>query len=337
MKLILYMVMSIDGVVALDEITDISDYSSKEDHDFFLRGVSSCDAAIMGRFSYNSEIKCGTKYLLPHTLKQSDVTDETVILLGNADEIYRKIKADGHQRIALLGGPRTNHQFLSKGSVDEIFLTVEPVIIGQGIRLADNPISNQWALQQTIRLNSNGTVVLHYVKKNAALTNDHNRWQRILHNNLFNSILKELEITERERVFCKHGLVHLLDTARIMYIINLEEGLCISKDIIYAAGLLHDIGRLSQYKDGIPHDKAGIPIAKEIMQSCGYTEEEQELILFAISSHRKEAEAKAEPFPKKTLADILYKADKRSRACFSCEAADKCNWPDAKKNKTMMY
>lgn len=335
MKLILYMVMSMDGVVALDETTDIGAYSSKEDHDFFFRGASFCDAAIMGRFSYNPKIKCGTKYLLSHILKQSDVANDTVVLFGNADEIYRKIEAEGHQRVALLGGSRTNHQFLSSGYVDEIFLTVEPVIIGHGIRFAENPISNHWKLQQTIRLNSNGTVVLHYVKKNAALTSENNRWQKILRNNLFESILKELEVTECNRIFCKHDLAHLLDTTRIMYIINMEEGLGFSKDIIYAAGLLHDIGRLSQYKDGIPHNIAGVPIARDILQSSGYTEEEQELILFAVSSHREVA--KTESFQKQSLADILYKADKHGRACFNCEAVNKCNWPNKKKNKTMIY
>ena len=50
-----------------------------------------------------------------------------------------------------------------------------------------------------------------------------------------------LYITEKERIFCRHGMEHLLDVARIAYITNLEEGLGIEKDVIYAAGLLHDV------------------------------------------------------------------------------------------------
>lgn len=40
MKLILYMVMSADGVVAKDSHTDISAWSSAEDHKFFLDQVA---------------------------------------------------------------------------------------------------------------------------------------------------------------------------------------------------------------------------------------------------------------------------------------------------------
>ena len=41
---------------------------------------------------------------------------------------------------------------------------------------------------------------------------------------------------------------HFLDVARLMYIYNLEDQAGFSKEMIYAAGLLHDIGRYEQMK-----------------------------------------------------------------------------------------
>ena len=56
---------------------------------------------------------------------------------------------------------------------------------------------------------------------------------------LYQSYYRKLEQLERERVFCRHQMIHLLDVARIAYIRNLEEGLGLQKELIYAAAILH--------------------------------------------------------------------------------------------------
>ena len=48
-----------------------------------------------------------------------------------------------------------------------------------------------------------------------------------------------LERAEKERIFCRHQMSHLLDVARIAYIRNLEKGYGFRKDVIYAAAVLH--------------------------------------------------------------------------------------------------
>ena len=69
--------------------------------------------------------------------------------------------------------------------------------------------------------------------------------------------MEHLAEYEKNRIFCRHGMDHLMDVARIAYIENLEKNCGISKEIIYGAALLHDIGRYLQYTEGIPHEKAG--------------------------------------------------------------------------------
>ena len=58
-----------------------------------------------------------------------------------------------------------------------------------------------------------------------------------------------LERAEKERIFCRHQMSHLLDVARIAYIRNLEKGYGFRKDVIYAAAVLHDIGKALQYEE----------------------------------------------------------------------------------------
>lgn len=327
------MVMSMDGVVAFDERTDIRPFSSEEDHRFFVNGAGSCDALIMGRFSYRG-FASKRKYLLTHDPSRIVFDDNTIVLSGDVVGIYERIAADGNQRTALLGGPRTNVAFLREGLVDEIWLTVEPVILGDGQHFAFGDLYSRWLLRDSIRLNEQGTVVHHYVREGDSLSNEKNRWNDILKNPDFLDNAERLEVTEKERIFCRHGLVHLMNTARIMQIMNLEEGHMIPKDLIYAAGLLHDIGRLKQYEDGTPHELAAGPIADGIMAQCGYTKAERETVLFAISVHRDFAHAKGDM--KQRLAGLLYRADKSGRMCFRCLAREKCNWPAEQKNKVLL-
>lgn len=151
------------------------------------------------------------------------------------------------------------------------------------------------------------------------------RYRGILKHKIFLDYLEEIEKLERNRIYCGHSLEHLLAVARIAYIIVLEENKAYSKDVIYAAGLLHDIGRTTQYKNGVSHEFAAIEPASRILKSCGYTEREIKEVTEAISGHRVKQEDK--------LAAILYTADKRSRNCYACNASDTCNWPDYKRNE----
>lgn len=142
--------------------------------------------------------------------------------------------------------------------------------------------------------------------------------------------MKSIELLEKERIFCGHGLSHLLDVGRIAYIYCLEEGIGLSKELVYAAALLHDIGRGREYTEGTPHEKAGAELAEIILKDTGFSGEEQNLILSAILSHRRNSTEE-----RNILGEILYMADKKSRCCFMCSAEKECNWKEERKNKTI--
>lgn len=154
------------------------------------------------------------------------------------------------------------------------------------------------------------------------------RVNQILRHPLFQDKLDEINRLERERIFCGHGMEHLLSVARLAYLRNLEEGLGLERELIYAAALLHDIGRGDQYLRGIPHDRASVVYAEQILTDCGFSPAERDAIVQAIDRHRSQSVA-AEP----TLRGVLYRADKESRLCFCCPAAEQCNWPEERRSK----
>lgn len=158
------------------------------------------------------------------------------------------------------------------------------------------------------------------------------RINRLINNELYCSHYTKIQELEADRKFCKHDMAHFLDVARIATILSLEESSGLSREIIYAAALLHDIGRHEQYLFGTPHERASASLSLPILEACGFTKEETEQIQIAILNHRTFEVSK-----QKDLSGYLYRGDKASRSCFACRVEDECNWPDSKKNKYITY
>lgn len=154
------------------------------------------------------------------------------------------------------------------------------------------------------------------------------RVNAILRNNNFLHAMEVIDSMEKEREFCRHNIEHLLSVGRIAYLLNLENGYGFDKEIIYAAALLHDIGRSnSNDKD---HHTGGLNIIVDILKQTQFDEVEIYEITDAIASHRMKDNDKL-------LNVLIYKADKWSRNCFLCPVRDACYWDDEKKNKIIRY
>lgn len=155
------------------------------------------------------------------------------------------------------------------------------------------------------------------------------RIDRILKNKKYAAYMKKTEDLEKERIFCRHNMGHCLDVARItMFLIN-QERLDIDKETVYAAALLHDIGRCEGNKD---HSDRSCELAKDILNESGFDKTEISLISEAIKAHGDSRVA-----GEKSFRGIFYRADKLSRPCFCCKAKDLCNWDENKKNKSIVW
>ena len=157
------------------------------------------------------------------------------------------------------------------------------------------------------------------------------RIQAIINHTIFIDYMKKNKEKEENRAFCKHDLQHSLDVARIAYILSLEVGLNLEKEVVYAAALLHDITKWKQYEDGTPHHESAMIPAKQILKDCGFHHAEISLVLEAIQKHREHQ------MNQTTFAGILYYADKKSRMCFNCEVTEACNWSKEKRTSQINY
>lgn len=157
------------------------------------------------------------------------------------------------------------------------------------------------------------------------------RIDAIIRDPLFQECLNKNKKAEKDREFCKHDLQHFIDVARITYILvlesgrfsNLIEGSSLSgaqaaKEVVYAAGILHDIGRWRQYETGEDHSIIGSQLAEEILERTNFTQQETRIITRAILEHRSQRHQMS------LLGELLYRADNLSRACHECSAKEIC-------------
>jgi len=156
------------------------------------------------------------------------------------------------------------------------------------------------------------------------------RVERILGDTFYKKQIKKIYESEYDREFCRHGFGHAVSVARIAYILALEEQIDIRKDMVYAAALLHDIGRYTPEEQEMSHHEAGAAVAADVLRRAGYTEEECDRICDAIRAHKEL------PYGSGDLMGILYRADKLSRNCFLCDAREDCYWPEERKNRTIL-
>ena len=155
------------------------------------------------------------------------------------------------------------------------------------------------------------------------------RITKIYHDPVYRKELQFILEAERDRQFCRHDMQHFLDVARIGWVLCLERKLNIPKEMVYAAALLHDIGRGMQYREGVHHDEASVLLAGHILPKCGFSAVQTKEICDAIAGHRMSSEVTE---CRTDLGKILEEADHASRCCFACGAEPECYWPKEKKN-----
>ena len=155
---------------------------------------------------------------------------------------------------------------------------------------------------------------------------------KILQHPLFQQYMNANAEREADRIFCRHNMSHVMDVARIAYILNAEEDYGLSKNMIYAAALLHDIGRHVQYETGEKHAFVSARLAPAILADCGFDAKDIQDIVSAIYTHSNKS-----IIQDRTLNGLIARADQLSRACYTCPVSDQCNWGDDRKNKGLYW
>lgn len=165
--IILIMVMSANGVVAQKTIENSFEWNSEEDKKQFLQKVREIGTACMGSNTYRS---IGGKpyndvefHVLSNRPDAFEPHDRVTFFKGDIETLVHHWRESGLKQVALLGGPQTNKLFFERGLVDEIYLTIEPTFMPEGMHMIkDLNCSIPLRLNNIEVLNQRKTLLLHY-------------------------------------------------------------------------------------------------------------------------------------------------------------------------------
>ncbi len=169
MRVILLMAITIDGKIA--KTTDhLANWTSKADKKIFVEETKKAGVIIMGETTYNT---IGRP--LPGRLNvvMSQVPDASKNQLGILEftntqprELLPELASRGFSSVIIGGGATINGLFLKENLIDEVWLTIEPKIFGEGLSLFKGADVNlDLELLEMKQLDTNVLQVRYKIKK----------------------------------------------------------------------------------------------------------------------------------------------------------------------------
>jgi len=186
-KIVSFVHVSLDGFVAsTDEgMASLGWISITEDlFDYVEQRIGATDTALYGRATYQMMesywptaadqpnpsrhdiahsrwYKQARKIVLSKTLQEKNHAN-TKIINSNLTEEITKIKQGAGSEILMFGSPTATHALMAENLIDEYWLFINPILLGDGIPLFEN-IKDRTALNLVkSKIFASGVVCLHY-------------------------------------------------------------------------------------------------------------------------------------------------------------------------------
>lgn len=145
-KLVLYIASSLDGFIAGpgDDLSFL-DAVQKEGEDYgYAQFIANIDTVIMGRKTFDwvfqqiGSVPHPDKitYIITHTARPA--IGKTCFWSGDPVALVRQLKTEPGRDIYCDGGATIIHQLLQADLIDELILSIIPILLGDGIRLFEN-------------------------------------------------------------------------------------------------------------------------------------------------------------------------------------------------------
>jgi len=169
MKVILYMAVSANGYIAGEN--DNVEWVSEDSWNSYLKKVKEIGCVIIGRKTYdlmpNDEFVEGVRYIVLTRSAEILSKKTSNIEFSNKEpgELLESLQKEGIKEVCICGGGEINTAFMKESLIDEMYLDVEPIVLGKGIQLFVGDFEANVELIDMKKLSPN-EVQLHYrVKK----------------------------------------------------------------------------------------------------------------------------------------------------------------------------
>lgn len=161
MKVYIIAALSADGFIAKNNTEPSTKWTSKEDTEFFRERTKKSGIIIMGSRTFETfgakPLPGRRNIIYTESKKYSDV--ETT--KENPKDLIERLEKEGVEEVAICGGSEIYTMFVEAGVVDKLYLTIENIIFGDGIKLFKRKIDLPVKLRKHTEIGPN-TVVLEY-------------------------------------------------------------------------------------------------------------------------------------------------------------------------------
>ena len=166
MKIILMMAMTADGKIARTS-DHFPDWTSKEDKKLFADTTKKHGVVIMGdKTFFTMPGPLPDRLNIVFTLEKNPPQFENgKWVSGEPEKVLGELEKMGHESAILGGGANLNAQFLKKKLIDELWLTIEPKIFGDGLGIFKGESEADLKLLTIEKINDNSVVVKYEVLK----------------------------------------------------------------------------------------------------------------------------------------------------------------------------
>ena len=171
MRIVLIAAQSLDGFISKHTEPGTA-FTSPEDKAYFRKVVTGFDVGVFGAGTYRVSREAiraqMSERLLRVVMTRSPARYASEAVPGKLEfteatppALADDLRTRGFQRCALLGGSQVHSLFLAAGLVDEIWLTVEPMLFGGGTPLLAHAADVRLELDDTEKF-GHSTLLLKY-------------------------------------------------------------------------------------------------------------------------------------------------------------------------------
>ncbi len=169
-QVILYIAISVDGYIAKpnDDLSFLS-IVEKENEDYgYADFVSTVDTLILGRKTYDWVMKKVGKfpyadknaYIITRTVRPK--IDRIVFYTGDLSELVRNLKNENGKNIFCVGGAEIVNELLKNDLLDELIISVIPILAGNGTKLFKDGRPEQKLKLVNLKKFDTGLTKLHF-------------------------------------------------------------------------------------------------------------------------------------------------------------------------------
>lgn len=158
------MAATADGKIAKTS-SHFPDWTSKEDKKMFAEISKKHGVIIMGEKTFNtfpSPLKNRLNVVFSKRKKPKKI-EGVKWVSGEPEKVLKKLEDMGYRSAILGGGSFLNTLFLEKKLINEIILTIEPKIFGEGLGLFNGDFNVNLKLLELKKINNNSIIIKYKV------------------------------------------------------------------------------------------------------------------------------------------------------------------------------